>query len=309
MMRMFIAKAKVKNPKSKIHMIYTGYADFWFLDAPLPERVAKFAALDVRHLDVWAWRSKGALMDEVVAACRQHGCLINSTFDEAGGSLTDSNDFSLCLDAWAESLEHAERWGAQHLFMFSEQINLYTPPSPNRLPKSEGLSHINGWTKSPSRDFSLQQKYANLLDGAARVMELAAKTNIVVWFEALNTYHLHGHVTVSTHELAADVVRRINHPQLRLAFDCYHQQRTAGNLIQGLRDYWGLYDSVHVGDVPTRGMPGTGEINFANIAAALRELGFDADGKNKIGMEFYAPAGEEAAALAHVKSLFDSTNT
>jgi hydroxypyruvate isomerase len=182
--------------------------------------------------------------------------------------------------------------------MFSEQIDL--PQDDSRRPK-----HIDGWVKTPSRDFSLQQKYANLLDGAARVMELVEKTNIVVWFEALNTYHLHGGITVSTHELAADVVRRIDHPQLRLAFDCYHQQRTAGNLIQGLLDHWGLYDSVHVGDVPTRGVPGSGEINFANIATTLRELGFDADGKNKIGMEFYAPAGEEAAALAHVKSLFD----
>jgi hydroxypyruvate isomerase len=279
-------------------MIYTGYADFWFLNAPLSDRVAKFAALDVRHLDVWAWRSKGALMDEVAASCRQHGCVINSTFDEAGGSLTDSNDHSLCLDAWAESLERAQTWGAQHLFMFSEQIDL--PQDDSRRPK-----HIDGWVKTPSRDFSLQQKYANLLDSAARVMELVEKTNIVVWFEALNTYHLHGGITVSTHELAADVVRRIDHPQLRLAFDCYHQQRTAGNLIQGLLDHWGLYDSVHVGDVPTRGVPGSGEINFANIATTLRELGFDADGKNKIGMEFYAPAGEEAAALAHVKSLFD----
>ncbi len=279
-------------------MIYTGYADFWFLDAPLTARVAKFAALDVRHLDVWAWRSKGALMNEVAAACRQHGCVINSTFDEAGGSLTDSNDLSLCLDAWAESLDRAQGWGAQHLFMFSEQIDL--PAEDKRRPE-----HINGWVKRPSRDFTPQQKYANLLDGAARVMELVEKTNIVVWFEALNTHHLHGGITVSTHDLAADVVRRINHPQLRLAFDCYHQQRTAGNLIQGLRDHWGLYDSVHVGDVPTRGVPGSGEINFANIAAALRKLGFDAGGRNKIGMEFYAPAGHEAAALAHVKSLFD----
>lgn len=295
-------QSAIENPKSK--MIYTGYADFWFLNVPLVERVAKFAALNVRHLDVWAWRSKGALMDEVAAACRQHNCAINSTFDEAGGSLTDSNDLPLCLDAWAESLERAQAWSAQHLFMFSEQIDL-----PSRLTGGAGgghiPKHINGWVKTPSQDFTMQQKYANLLDGAARVMELVEKTNVVVWFEALNTWHLHGGITVSTHALAADVVRRINHPQLRLAFDCYHQQRTAGNLIQGLRDHWGLYDSVHVGDVPTRGVPGSGEINFANIAAALHDLGFDADGKNKIGMEFYAPAGEEAAALAHVKSLFD----
>lgn len=271
-------------------MLYTGYADFWFRDTPLPERVAKFAMLGIHHIDVWAWRSKGALMDELADACRAHGCVINSTFDDACGSLSDALDHSRCLDAWAESLERAQRWGVQHLFMFSEQIN----PAPNaRLP------HIQGWVKPPSRDYTPQQKYANLLDGAARVMELVEKTPIVIWFEALNTYHLHGGITVSTHELAADVVRRIAHPQLRLAFDCYHQQRTAGNLIQGLRDCWGLYDSVHIGDAPTRQEPGTGEINFAGIARELRRLGFD----GKIGLEFY-PSTSEAEALATVRALF-----
>jgi hydroxypyruvate isomerase len=257
--------------------------------------VARFAELGIHHLDVWAWRSKGALMmDELAAACRAAGSVINSTFDEAAGSLTDALDHPLCLDAWAESLERAQRWGALHLFMFSEQINLL-PADGRRRP-----SFIQGWVRPPARDYTPAQKFANLLEGAARVMELVGKTSVVVWFEALNTYHLHGGVTVHTHELAAEVVRRIAHPQLRLAFDCYHQQRTAGNLIQGLHDCWGLYDSVHIADVPTRQEPGTGEINFANIAQTLRALGF----AGKIGLEFY-PSTSEAEALAAVRALFD----
>lgn len=273
-------------------MIFTGYADFWFRNMPLVERPARFVALGIRHLDVWAWRSKGVvLMDELAAACREAGCTINSTFDDAGGSLTDAADLPLCLDAWAESLERAQQWGVAHLFMFSEQVEPFSDSS---------HPHIQGWVKRPSRDEPLQKRYANLLDAAARVMELVEKTPIVVWFEALNTFHLHGGITVSTHELAADVVRRIAHPQLRMAFDCYHQQRTAGNLIQGLRDYYGLYDSVHIGDVPTRGEPGSGEINFHAIARALHELEFD----GKIGLEFY-PTSDEASALARVRALFE----
>lgn len=295
----------IETHQSKFEMIYTGYADFWFRAVPLPERVAKFAELGIGHVDVWAWRSKGVpLMDELAAACKEHASVINSTFDDAGGSLTDANDLPLCLDAWAESLDRATRWGAQHLFMFSEQIL----PSPDK--EGLGMGFIQGWVKPPSRDTTPQQKYAHLLDGAAKVMELVEKTapRIVVGFEALNTYHLHGGITVSTHELAADVVRRIAHPQLRLAFDCYHQQRTAGNLIQGLRDYRGLYDSVHIADVPTRGEPGTGEINFANVAKTLRELGFDANGKSKIGLEFYPSDGDEAGALSRVRRLFERNN-
>ncbi len=280
-------------------MIYTGYADFWFQEVSLPERMAKFAALGIKPIDIWMWRAKGvALMDETAAACRECGCHINSTFDESAGSLTDANDHAHCLDAWAESLDVAGRWGVKHLFIFSEQIDPYTPP--------QGVStDVNGWTKRTSRNYTQAEKYASFLDGVAKVMELVEKTDVVVWLEALNTYHLHGDITVHTHDLAADAIRRINHPQFRMTFDCYHQQRTAGNLIQGLVDYHGLYDSVHVGDVPTRNEPGTGEINFVNIARKLRELSYDADGQGLIGMEF-APSTNEVEAFSRVKRLFES---
>jgi hydroxypyruvate isomerase len=149
------------------------------------------------------------------------------------------------------------------------------------------------------------QKYANLLDGVAKVMALVERTDITVYFESLNNWHLHGPITCTTHEMAADIVRRINHPQFRFTFDCYHQQRTAGNLIQGLRDYAGLYAAVHIGDVPTRGEPGTGEINFGNIARTLRELNYDATGESMIGLEFYPTAGDEVGAFERVRGLFE----
>jgi hydroxypyruvate isomerase len=107
-------------------------------------------------------------------------------------------------------------------------------------------------------------------------------------------------VLVHNHQLAADWVRRMDHPQFRLAFDCYHQQRGSGNLIQGLEDYWGLYPTVHVGDCPTRQEPGTGEINFRNIARKLHDLGFD----GFIGMEF-SPSGDPADVLAGVKEIME----
>lgn len=276
-------------------MNYTGYCDFWFLDVPLPERVAKFAALGVRHINVWAWRSKGTQMNELAAACRDHGVTFGDTFDEASGSLTDLNDHALCLDAWAESLEQAHAWGIQHLFMFSEQI----------IPSPRGVEG-EGWVKQPSRDYTLMQKYANLLEGAAKVMALVEKTDITVYFESLNNWHLHGPITCTTHEMAADIVRRMAHPQFRFTFDCYHQQRTAGNLIQGLRDYAGYYASVHIADVPTRGEPGTGEINFVNIAHTLKDLKFDATGTGMIGLEFYPQTMNEAGAMARVREIFES---
>jgi hydroxypyruvate isomerase len=264
-------------------MELTGYLDFWFKDRPVIERVEAFVQLGIRRLDVWLWRERP--MADLYAECQRHGCILNSTFDPEPGSLVDASEHPRCLDAWAESLEMAERFEIPHLFVFSNQIEI--------RPNGEE------WIAPLSREYTPDQMYANLLDGLGKVLELVEKTSVTLWFEALNTFHIQGGVFVHTHEQAAGIVRRLGHPQLRLAFDCYHQQRTAGNLIYGLEAYQGLYPTVHIGDVPTRQEPGTGEINFVNIARKLRALRFD----GLIGMEF-SPSGTEEAALQRVKEIF-----
>ncbi len=264
-------------------MEFTGYLDFWFRDLPIAERVGKFAALGIKRLDVWLWRERP--MSEIYAACLAHDCMINSTFDPLLGNLVDANDHARCLYAWAESLEIAQRYAIPHLFVFSNQVDI----------RPDGSE----WIAPLTRDYTPGQMYANVLDGLAKILERVEKTNVTLWLEALNTFHIHGGVFIHTHDQAADIVRRINHPQLKLAFDCYHQQRTAGNLIYGLEAYHGLYPTVHIGDVPTRQEPGTGEINFRSIARKLRELQFD----GLIGLEF-SPSTSEAEALTRVKEIF-----
>jgi hydroxypyruvate isomerase len=262
----------------------TGYLDFWFTELPIVERVERFAALGIRRLDVWLWRERP--MADIYAECQRHGCLINSTFDPVGGNLVDADDHPRCLEAWAESLEMAEQFNIPHLFVFSNEVEVWP----------DGQE----WVAPLSRDYTSGQMYNNLLQGLEEVLALVEQTEVILWFEALNTFHIHGGVFIHTLEQAADVVRRLDHPQLRLAFDCYHQQRTAGNLIYGLEAYHGLYPTVHIADVPTRQEPGTGEINYTNIARKLRELAFD----GLIGMEF-SPSSTEEQALDQIRAILD----
>jgi hydroxypyruvate isomerase len=257
---------------------FVTYLDFWFTDLPLIERVRACAELGMTHVQVWAWRSKP--MSELVAECQRWGLTLNDTFDEDAGSLVDREDHPRCLDRWAESLEMASRYHIPHLYLFSNQIG------------------SDDWAVRLSRGYSPMEQYANLLDGIARLLEQVEKTEITLWFEALNTFHLQG-VLVNTHALAADVVRRINHPQLRLAFDCYHQQRTAGNLIYGLESYQELYDTVHIADVPTRAEPGTGEIHYPKIAETLKKQAFN----GQIGLEF-KPSGDPHLVWQAMQTLF-----
>lgn len=79
-----------------------------------------------------------------------------------------------------------------------------------------------------------------------------------------------------------EIIRAVDHPQVRFLYDFYHEQIAHGNLIEKLEkniDYVGL---VHIADVPGRHEPGTGEIDYSNIYRKLARLKYD----RIVAMEF-----------------------
>lgn len=263
-------------------MDYTGYLDFWFTDRPVIERVAPFAELGLRHFNVFFWRQ--APIAELAAECRRVGGRLYSTFDDDMGSLADPGDNAMTLRSWAESLEMAEQYGIPVLYIFSNQI--------------EPAGGVD-WVRRLSGNYPEGEQYANLLDQTEKIMKLVEQTNVEVRVECLNRFHFIGKILVDNPRLAADWVRRIDHPQFRLTFDVYHQQRGSGDLLWNLEQNFDVTTAVHIGDVPTRQEPGTGEINFPNIRAKLRQLGFDGE----IGLEF-SPSTTPAEAMARTHELF-----
>ncbi len=94
-----------------------------------------------------------------------------------------------------------------------------------------------------------------------------------------------------------EIIRAVNHPQVKLLYDFFHEQIAEGNLIEKLRkniDYTGL---VHIADVPGRHIPGTGEINYDNIYKTLAELKYD----RIVAMEFL-PLGDGVEELRRAKA-------
>jgi hydroxypyruvate isomerase len=89
-----------------------------------------------------------------------------------------------------------------------------------------------------------------------------------------------------------DIIRAVNHPQVQLLYDFFHEQISEGNLIEKLEkniQYAGLF---HIADVPGRHEPGTGEINYGNIYRKLAELKYD----RIVAMEFL-PTSDPVAKL------------
>jgi hydroxypyruvate isomerase len=97
-----------------------------------------------------------------------------------------------------------------------------------------------------------------------------------------------------------EIIRAVDHPQVQLLYDFYHEQISEGNLIEKLEkniQYTGL---VHIADVPGRHIPGTGEINYENIYRKLVQLNYN----RMVAMEFI-PVRDGVAELRSAREQFE----
>jgi hydroxypyruvate isomerase len=97
---------------------------------------------------------------------------------------------------------------------------------------------------------------------------------------------------------ALEIVQTVDHPQVRLLYDLYHEQIAAGNLISKLEKSLPQLGLVHIADVPGRHEPGTGEINYQNIFRKLAELNYT----GVVAMEFH-PSGDPVSQLRAAREM------
>ncbi|MFQ3623883.1 MAG: 2-oxo-tetronate isomerase [Acetobacteraceae bacterium] len=128
---------------------------------------------------------------------------------------------------------------------------------------------------------------ANLAEASA----MAAKSGVSVLIEPINTRDIPGFFLNRTEE-AAGVIAEVGAPNLKLQFDIYHRQVMQGDLLPAIEAHLPLIAHMQVADTPGRNEPGTGEINYPFLFAAIDRLGFT----GWIGCE-YRPKGDTEAGL------------
>src|SRR6266496_1158566 len=97
---------------------------------------------------------------------------------------------------------------------------------------------------------------------------------------------------------ALEIVKAVNHPQVQLLYDFFHEQIAAGNLIAKLEQALPHLALVHVADVPGRHEPGTGEVNYENILRKLTELNY----QGMVAMEFL-PTSDPVGKLRTAREM------
>jgi hydroxypyruvate isomerase len=144
---------------------------------------------------------------------------------------------------------------------------------------------------------SQEEQTRNCIEVLKRGGDIAGKTKMVLVLEPLNIRVDHAGYFVVFSDHGAEIIRGVNHPNVRLLFDMYHQQISEGNLINHLRKHWEWIGYFQIGDVPGRREPGTGEVNWRNVFKAIHEKGY----KGILGMEH----GLSVAGMAGLEKCFE----
>jgi sugar phosphate isomerase/epimerase len=136
---------------------------------------------------------------------------------------------------------------------------------------------------------------ARLQDALAQVAPVAARAGVIYCIEPLSQ----GETSlVNTIAEAAELVRSIDHPNLRTMIDCSAAGQTETDTIPALIDRWlptGLIAHLQVND-PNRRGPGQGEMKFAPILAALKRHNYT--GTIAVEPFDYWPDGPGVAAFS-----------
>jgi 2-dehydrotetronate isomerase len=125
----------------------------------------------------------------------------------------------------------------------------------------------------------------------ARTADAARERGITVLVEPINPRDRPDYFLTRA-EQAADIIAKVERPNVRIQFDFYHAQIVGGDLIRRFEKHLPLVGHVQIAAVPSRQEPDEGEVNYPAIFAALDRLGYD----GWIGCE-YRPRGKTEDGL------------
>ncbi len=239
-------------------------------DRPLPERFARAAAAGFGAVELW-WPGDedAALLPGLAERCGLRLALLN--FD--AGDMP-AGDRGLAADP--------DRGG---------QLRANVPLALS-IAADCGCSRLNLLVGLRARRYPLDQQLALAHRNVAWAADQAAAAGCQVMIEAVNSMENGPYLLTST-AAAAGFIGHVGRPNVRLQYDAYHMQRMEGDLTVTLDSYWDLIGHIQIADVPGRGEPGSGEINYRFLLDYLDQRGY----QGYVGLEYRPSGGSPEASF------------
>ena len=238
-------------------------AEMVFTNLSLIERIERIHDRGFQ-VEIWNWTTKD------IDALKATGATFSSMTGYVSGSLTHNQDE--LLKTAEQSIETAHRLNCPRLNLHGTELN------------DRGLPVVPAYEVTGEMWLEAHR----MLE---KIAKLGEQNDVTFCLENLNTEVDHPGVPFAKARDTIALVGAIDHPNLRLMLDIYHAQIGEGNLIALIEKAGSLIGEVQVADVPGRCEPGTGEINYPAIAAALERIGYD----GTVGLEAFAASDSELA--------------
>ncbi len=245
-----------------------------FTEFPFLKRLDKVKDAGIESFEFWDWRDKD--IESIIGRKEALGLSVSSfTIGYSVDSLVRPNMTEKFVESVKSSLRVAKALECNNLI------------APVGLGKADsGLDR--------------KQQLKNAVFNFGSVCSLLEDCGVTLLIEPVNLVD-HKGCFLSTISESVSILDEVESRNIKLIYDFYHQQISEGNLINNAKRYLKYIGMFHVGDVPGRHEPGTGEINFQNIFKFLKNCGYE----GYVGLEF-VPTSDHTKAVNYVISLFQS---
>jgi hydroxypyruvate isomerase len=123
-------------------------------------------------------------------------------------------------------------------------------------------------------DLDEQTAWETLVANVQYAADRFAEAGLTLCLEAINSrVDMPGFMLDTTGKVMA-LIEAVDADNVRLQYDVYHMQIMEGDVIRTMECLLPWVGHIQFADNPGRHEPGTGEINFSNVFAALDRMGY-----------------------------------
>lgn len=234
------------------------------------DRVRAAAAAGFDAVEMWGTTGKD--VDALAKALADTGVVLTTVLAEPRTNFTlPGTDLTPFFEGLDRAVEHARKLGSPRIVLGS----------------GVGFPGM----KRP-------QNLAKLVEVFSEAVERTQGSGVKLVLEPVNTRVDHPGALLDRTADAVTVARGVGSDSFGVLYDMYHSITEGEDPATELANAAGLVDYVQIADVPGRGEPGSGAVDWTQRLAALRSSGYT----GPIGLE-YAPTVESAASVAHIRSI------
>lgn len=201
------------------------------------------------------------------------------------------------------AMAYANDWGLQRGFNDASLHEQLLKDYSVNIPKAAeaGLKNVICFSGN-AKGLSVEQGLENCAIGLEPVMKVAAKYNMTVSMELLNSKVDHKDYQCDHTLWGVALCEKLGTPNFKLLYDIYHMQIMEGDVIATIKKQINYISHFHTGGVPGRHeIDETQELYYPAIMKAIIETGF----KGYVAQEFIPSKTNKLASLRSAITICD----